>query len=98
MSNKIQSLIISHLQKHGSLKILLPDNFELEIGTTQEDKFGHEVKSENYCYVIASKENKATVFDSFNLGIRFSNDEDNCVLDDCFVDSEGNNIRQLNVV
>lgn len=98
MSNKIQSLVISHLQKYGILKILLPDNVELEIGTTQEDKYGHEVKSENYCYIIASKDNKATVFDSFNLGIRFSNDEDNCVLDDCFVDSEGNNIRQLNVV
>jgi hypothetical protein len=98
MAKKIQSLIISHLQKYGSLKILLPDNVILEIGTTQEDKYGHEVKSEDYCYVIASKENKATVFDSFNLGIRFSNDEDNCILEDTFVDSEGNNIRQLNVV
>jgi Zn-finger protein len=86
------------LQKYGSLKILLPDNVELEIGTTQEDKYGKEVKSDNYCYVIATKENKATVLDSFNLGIRFSNDDDNCILDDTFVDSEGNYIRQLNVV
>ena len=98
MTNKIQSLIISHLQKHGSLKILLPDNVELEIGTTQEDKYGQEVKSENYCYVIATKEDKATVLDSYNLGIRFLNDEENCILEDSFVDSEGNNIRQLNVV
>ena len=98
MSNKIQSLIISHLQKYGSLKILLPDNVELEIGTTQEDKYGHEVKSENYCYVIGSKEDKAAVLDSFNLGIRFSNDDDNCILEDTFVDCEGNNIKQLNVV
>lgn len=98
MSSKIQSLIVSHLQKYGSLKILLPDNVELEIGTTQEDKYGHEVKSENYCYVIASKEDKATVFDSFNLGLRFSNDDDNCILEDSFIDSNGNHIRQLNVV
>lgn len=96
--NKIQSLINSHLKKYGVIKILLPDNVELEIGTLQENKHGDEEKSSNYCYVIAKKEDRTTVLDSFNLGIRFSSNENNYLLDDSFIDSDGNEVRQLNVV
>lgn len=96
--NKIQSLINSHLKKYGFIKILLPDNVELEIGTLQENKNGDEEKSNNYCYVIAKKEERTTVLDSFNLGIRFPTSENNYLLEDCFIDSDGNEMRQLNVV
>lgn len=96
--NKIQSLVNTHLKKYGFIKILLPDNVELEIGTLQENKHGNEEKSNNYCYVIAKKEDRTTVLDSFNLGIRFSSNEKNYLLDDSFIDSDGNEIRQLNVV
>ena len=96
--NKIQSLINSYLKKHGVIKILLPDNVELEIGTLQENKHGKEEKTNNYCYVIAKKEDRTTVLDSFNLGIRFSDVENNYLLEDSFVDTDGNQIRQLNVV
>jgi hypothetical protein len=96
--NKIQSLINSHLRKHGVLKILLPDNVELEIGTLQENKHGKEEKTNNYCYVIAKKEDRTTVLDSFNLGIRFLDEEKNYLLEDSFVDVDGNQIRKLNVV
>jgi len=96
--NKIQSLINSYLKKHGVIKILLPDNVELEIGTLQENKHGKEEKTNNYCYVIAKKEDRTTVLDSFNLGIRFSDVGNNYLLEDSFVDTDGNQIRQLNVV
>jgi hypothetical protein len=96
--NKIQSLINSYLKKHGVIKILLPDNVELEIGTLQENKHGKEEKTNNYCYVIAKKEDRTTVLDSFNLGIRFLDVENNYLLEDSFVDDDGNEVRQLNVV
>ena len=96
--NKIQNLINSYLRKHGVIKINLPDNVELEIGTLQENKHGDEEKTNNYCYVIAKKEDRTTVLDSFNLGIRFSDAENNYLLEDSFVDAEGNQVRQLNVV
>lgn len=96
--NKIQSLINSYLRKHGFIKISLPDNVELEIGTLQENKHGDEEKTNNYCYVIAKKEDRTTVLDSFNLGIRFSDEENNYLLEDSFVDAEGNQVRQFNVV
>jgi hypothetical protein len=96
--NKIQSLINSHLKKHGVIKILLPDNVELEIGTLQENKNGKEEKTDNYCYVIAKKEDRTTVLDSFNLGIRFSDTEKNYLLEDSFIDADGNPTRQFNVV
>lgn len=96
--NRIQSLINSHLKKHGVIKILLPDNVELEIGTLQENKHGKEEKTNNYCYVIAKKEDRTTVLDSFNLGIRFLDVENNYLLEDSFVDDDGNEVRQLNVV
>lgn len=96
--NKIQGLINSYLRKHGVIKILLPDNVELEIGTLQENKHGKEEKTNNYCYVIAKKEDRTTVLDSFNLGIRFLDVENNYLLEDSFVDDDGNEVRQLNVV
>ena len=35
--NKIQSMIVEHLMKHGHIQLLLPDNMTLEIGITQEN-------------------------------------------------------------
>jgi len=97
-TNRIQSLIINHLLKHGHIQLKLPDNVVLEIGITEEDENGRFKKSEDYCWVIAQKENRATCIDSYHLGIRFENEEKNIVLEDTFVDSEGISIRQLNVV
>jgi hypothetical protein len=97
-SNKIQSLLINHLLKHGHIQLRLPDNVVLEIGITEEDKYGNYKKTEDYCWVIAQKENRAACIDSYNLGIRFDDEEKALVLEDSFVDSDGNSIRALNVM
>ena len=34
-NNKLQSLLINHLMKHGSVKLTLPDGVTLEIGVNQ---------------------------------------------------------------
>jgi len=97
-TNKIQSMLISHLMKYGTIQLKLPDNVTLEIGITAEDKEGNIKKTEDYCWVIAAQENRATCLDSYNIGIRFDDEKKAIVLDDSFIDCEGNQIRQLNVV
>lgn len=97
-TNKIQALLINHLLKHGHIQLQLPDGVLLEIGITEESETGRFQKSDDYCWVIAKKENRAAVIDSYNLGIRFEDEAKAILLDETFVDSEGTSIRQLNVV
>jgi hypothetical protein len=97
-TNKIQALLINHLMKHGTIQLKLPDNVVLEIGITAEDKEGNIKKTEDYCWVIAAKESRAACLDSYNLGIRFEDEKKIIVMEDNFIDCDGNNIRQLNVV
>lgn len=97
-TNKIQALLINHLMKHGTIQLRLPDNVVLEIGITAEDKEGNIKKTEDYCWVIAAKESRAACLDSYNLGIRFEDEDKIIVMEDNFVDCDGNSIRQLNVV
>jgi hypothetical protein len=40
---------------------------------------------------------RATVIDKYNLGIRFSADENLIVMDDKFIDSDGKNVKTINV-
>jgi hypothetical protein len=96
--NKIQSLLITHLTKHGTIQLKLPDNMTIEIGITAEKENGGIEKIQDYCWVIAKRDNKATCLDSYNIGIRFDDEENNIVLDDTFTDSDGVHVRQLSVV
>lgn len=97
-TNKIQALLINHLSKYGTIQLLLPDNMTLEIGITAETDNGTIEKTDDYCWVITKKENRVACIDSFNLGIRFNDEEKNILLDDTFMDSDGVSVRQLSVV
>ncbi len=98
-NNKLQSLLITHLQKHGSVKLVLPDGVTLEIGVNQLDKGGRLVNVDNYCWIMAQREDRMTVLDSYNCGIRYAaDDEKTILLDDEFVTSEGSLVRRLDVV
>lgn len=95
--NKIQSLIVEHLLKHGQIEIVLPDGVKLEIGLTQE-KEGEITINEEYCWVIASQGGRATSIDAYNMGLRFSDKENVLVFEDKFTDKNGEQIRRLDVV
>lgn len=95
---KIQSLLITHLLQHGHIDLLLPDGMTLEIGIDQEALGGELVKKPDYCWVIASQGNRATSIDSFNLGLRFQDDEKSYVLEDRFTDDIGERVRRLDVI
>ena len=95
---KIQALIVEHLLKHGQLEILLPDGVKLEIGTNHENQNGKLVRKDDYCWVIASRDDRSTSLDAYNMGLRFSDDDKILVFEDKFIDQDGENIRRLDVV
>ena len=96
--NKIQALLISHLSKHGHIELLLPDGVIVEIGVTQENQEGELVNASDYCWVIASRHDRAASIDSYNLGLRFSDDRRTIIFEDKYVDPSGETVRRLDVV
>ena len=95
---KIQHLLIDYLLKHGQIEILLPDGVVLEIGVTQEDESGGFVVKDDYCWVIATHKDRSAAIDPYNLGLRFSGDGKNFVLEDKFVDQDGVEVTRVDVV
>ncbi len=95
---KIQGLVIRHLMDHGTLDLKLPDGITLEIGIMCEDKKGNLVKSDDYCYVSAIKDDKKILLDSYELGLSFSDEEDRIVLEDEDHDEYGRLIHCVEVV
>jgi hypothetical protein len=95
-SAKIQRLLISQLEEHGSIELLLPNRVVLEIGITQEGKSGT-VKVDEYCWLTASKNEREISLDSYNLGLRFS-DYNSMLLESDMINEDGENIRLVNVV
>jgi hypothetical protein len=99
MNNKIQQLLINHLMQHGHIELLLPDGMILEIGTVQEDDFGDLVQQDNYSWIIATRDDNSSVaIDSYNMGLRFSDDKSKIIYEDKFVSQDGEAVQRLDVV
>ena len=95
---KLQYLLIHQLLEKGTVELVLPDGVSLEIGITQEDQFGDQHKSDDYCYVVASREGKSVMLDSFNLGLQFEDEENIIVCEDEAIREDGRHIRLLDIV
>ena len=91
--NKIQYLLITYLREFGSIQLNLPDGVKLGIGVTQEDRRGNIIKSDDYCWVVASREDKTALLDSYNLGLSFADEKENIV-----VEHTSDNFKYLDVV
>lgn len=96
--NKLQYLLIKQLLKEGTVELLLPDGITLEIGITQEDKYGEIKKADNYCYVVASRDGKSILLDTYNLGLRFEDEKDILIYEDADLNDDGVVVRSLDVV
>jgi len=90
--------MVEHLMKHGHIQLMLPDNVMLEIGITQEGQSGKFIKKNDYCWVMASRNDRTVCLDSFNLGLRFADDNTFLILEDTFINQDGDNVRRLDVV
>ena len=96
--SKIQYLLVSHLLKNGSINLILPDGIELEIGIIQENSEGELVMEDKYCYVVATRDNKSILLDSYNLGLQFEDNDDTIIFEDKVLSEDGNVVRRLDVV
>lgn len=97
-NNKIQALLITHLQRYGNLKLLLPDGIVLEIGTNQIGADGELINVEDYCWITACRDDKMAILDSYNVGVRFNDNSKSIVYEDVIINSEGEKVRRLDVV
>ena len=95
---KIQHLIVDYLLKYGQIELALPDGVVLEIGVTQEDETGGFIVKDDYCWVSATHKDRSASLDPYNLGIRFTGNNKNLVLEDKFVDQDGLEVTRLDVV
>lgn len=98
--SKIQGLLITHLKKQGSIELILPDGITVEIGITQMNHDGKMIidDDDDYCWVVAKRENNTFLLDSFNLGLSYEDDPRTIVLEDVDTTDEGVKIKFLDVV
>ncbi len=97
-ASKLQYLLIKQLLQKGSVELILPDGVTVEIGITQEDEFGDVHKTDDYCYVVASRNDKTVMLDSFNLGLQYAPEKDTIICEDEMLDDDGRLMRSLDVV
>jgi hypothetical protein len=97
-SRKLQYLLINQLLEKGSVQLLLPDGMRLDIGIVQEDEFGKIKKEEDYCYVVASRDGKTAMIDSYNVGVQYEEEKNTMVYEDETFDDQGRLIKTFDVV
>ena len=96
--NKIQQLFISQLLKEGHVELTLPNQMHLEVGITQENKYGDLERTDDYCWVIASQEDRSVSIDAYNLGLRYASEREKMICEQDVVNAEGKMMRVLDVV
>lgn len=94
--DKIQYLFITQLLKKGEIRIVLPNGFNLKVGVTKENKHGIE-KSSDYCWVIASQEDRSVSIDNYNLGLSFLHEDTKMICEQETCDIDGTPVRTFNV-
>jgi hypothetical protein len=93
---KVQEYFLKYLLEEGFVKLLLPNNMVLEVGITQENRYGDLEKIEDYCWVIASQMERSVSIDSYNLALRCN--KDNIVCEQNSFNQDGDSIKILEVI
>ena len=97
-SRKLQYLIIKQLLEEGSVQLILPDGVKLDIGNIQEDKFGKSNKAEDYCYIVASRDGRTAMIDSYNIGIQYEVDKEIMLFEEEVPNYNGTMFKTFEVV
>jgi hypothetical protein len=95
--NKIQRLFVEYLMKEGALELALPNGMVLEVGVTQENRYGDQEITPDYCWLVASQKNRSVCIDSYNLGLRYAGDKE-MVCEHSVLNDDGTSIKVLDVV
>ncbi len=97
-TRKLQYLLIKELLAKGSVELILPDGIMLEIGIMKEDQFGKVEKSDDYCYVVATRDAKSVLLDTYSLGLQYESQEDTIVYEDEIIDESNRLVKTVDVV
>ena len=95
--NKIQRLVVEYLLKEGSLELSLPNGMVLEVGVTQEDRYGRKEIAQDYCWVVASQKNRSVSIDRYNLGLKYTGDRE-MVCEQSVLNEDGTSLKILDVL
>ena len=95
--SKIQRMFVELLMKEGALELALPNGTVLEVGVTQENERGDLEITPNYCWIVASREGRSISMDNYNLGIRYSG-ENEMVCEYSLMSDDGTNVNVLDVI
>lgn len=93
----IQRMFTEFLMREGAVEIILPNGMILEVGVTQENKYGDMEITPDYCWIVASQRNKSISMDNYNLGIRYSGDKE-MVCEYSILSEDGTNVNILDLV
>jgi hypothetical protein len=97
-SRKIQNLFINELFKEGHVELTLPTGMTIEVGVTQENRNGDLRIQDDYCWVIASQEDRSVSIDPYTFGLRFSEDPDRMIYSEDIINYEGEQMRIFEVI
>jgi hypothetical protein len=95
--SKVQQIFMEHLMRDGAVELALPNGMVLEVGVTQENRYGDLEIMPDYCWVIASQKNRSVSIDRYNLGLRYSGDRE-IVCEHSTMSPDGTNIKILDVI
>jgi hypothetical protein len=95
--DKIQQLLVTYLLKEGSIKLKLPDGITLEVGIVKEGKDGTLKLLDNYCWLIASQKDREISIDSYNLAMRYKDENDKVILEDNAENENGDKMRIFSI-
>lgn len=96
--NKVQQAFIEHLLQEGHIELLLPNEMILEVGITQENRYGDLEKIPNYCWIIASQNGRSVSIDEHNLGLRFQDKKNRMICEHDSIAQNGESIKILDVI
>lgn len=94
--NKIQQIFVEQLLKDGAVELVLPNGMVLEVGVTQENKYGDLEIIPDYCWVVASQKERSVSIDNYNLGLRYVGDKE-IVCEYSMMNDDGTNIKIFDV-
>lgn len=95
--NKIQQIFVEHLMREGAIELALPNGMVLEVGVTQENRYGDLEITPDYCWIVASQKDRSVSIDRYNLGLRYSGEKE-MVCEYSSVSADGTNVKILDVV
>lgn len=95
--DRIQHLIITHLLDEGQIELALPNGMTIELGITKEGRSGNLEKFEDYCWVVASQEDRSVYIDRYNLGLKFSEENHKILVEDKEIDTNGYALKSYSV-